>query len=110
MKSAWLKDYRFDLGFIVGIALLAGAMSGITVFLPLLFLPMLTVHSWLFGYEHLWATYSKLLGHPDDRARYRRVIFFVPPFVLLGLYAIGHAFGLTGLYALYFVGQFFHTV
>jgi hypothetical protein len=110
MVAAWLKDSRFDLGFIVGIALLAGAMAGVTVFWPLLFLPMLAAHSWLFGYEHLWATYTKLLVHPDDRARHRRLIFLVPPFVLLGLFAIGHAFGLKGLYVLYFIGQFFHTV
>lgn len=110
MVAHWLKDSTFDLGFIVGIALLAGTMASVTVFWPLLFLPMLTAHSWLFGYEHLWATYTKLLIHPDDRARNRRLIYYVPPVVLLGLYAIGHNFGLMGLYVLYFVGQFFHTV
>ncbi len=110
MVAAWLKDSRFDLAFIVGIALLAGVMAGVTVFWPLLFLPMLTVHSWLFGYEHLWATYTKLLGHPDDRARFRGLILYVPPFVLLGLFVIGNTFGLKGLYVLYFIGQFFHTV
>lgn len=110
MVSAWLKDFRFDMAFIVGIAALAGAMAGVTVIWPLLFLPMLTVHTWLFGYEHLWATYTNLWLHRDDRQRYRRLIFLVPPFVLLGLYAVGHTFGLTGLYVIYFFGQFFHTV
>jgi hypothetical protein len=71
---------------------------------------MLTVHAWLFGYEHLWATYTKLLWHPDDRTRNRRLIYLVPPLVLLGLCGVGQRFGLKGLYVLYFVGQFFHTV
>lgn len=110
MVTAWLKDARFDLTFIFGIALLATAMASVTVYLPLLFLPMLTVHSWAFGYEHLWATYSKLLVHPEDRARYHRLIYYVPPLVLLGLYLVGRFHGLKGLYVLYFFGQFFHTV
>ena len=110
MASAWLKDVRFDLTFIVGIALLAGAMSGVTVIWPLLFLPMLTAHSWLFGYEHLWATYTGLLAHPDDRRRHRYLIFFGPPLVLVALLVFGKAFGMTGLYVIYFAGQFFHTV
>lgn len=110
MTSAWLHSARFDLGFIAGIALLAGGMAGATVFWPLMFLPMLTIHTWLFGYEHLWATYTKLLAHPDDRARHRNLIYLVPPFVLLALFAMGQAFGLKGLYLLYFFGQFFHTV
>ncbi len=108
--SAWLKDPLFDLSFIAGIALLASVMAGITVFWPALFLPMLTAHTWLFGYEHLVATYTKLVGRPEDRARYRRLIWYVPPLVLLGLYDMGRTYGLTGLYVLYFLGQFYHTV
>ena len=73
----WLKDPpfapAFDLAFILGIALLACAMAGATVLSPALFWPMLTVHTWLFGYEHLVATYTRLIGHPADRARYRRL-------------------------------------
>lgn len=110
VRSAWLKDPLFDLSFILGIALLAAGMSGATVLRPALFLPMLTVHTWLFGYEHLVATYTKLLGHPEERLRHRRLILYVPPLVLLGLYVFGRAYGLAGMYALYFFAQFFHTV
>jgi hypothetical protein len=108
--SAWLKDPRFDLSFIVGIALLASGMAGVTVLWPDLFLPMLTVHTWLFGYEHLVATYTRLFGRPEDRARHRRLILFVPPLVLLALYTVARTSGVSGIYALYFVGQFHHTV
>ncbi|TGL49721.1 hypothetical protein EHQ55_08930 [Leptospira meyeri] len=105
-----LKVSYFDLFFIVGVALLASLMASVTVIWPLLFLPILTVHSWLFGYEHLWATYTKLLVHPDDRKRYRPLIYFVPLLVLLGLFSLGQTFGLKGIYVIYFFGQFFHTV
>ncbi len=110
MQSAWLKDARFDLSLIFGVALLAAGMAGVTVFWPLLFLPVLAAHSWLFGYEHLWATYTRLLLHKDDRSRHRNLILFALPVVLIGLYGVGLAFGLTGIYVLYFVGQFHHTV
>ncbi|PJZ84901.1 hypothetical protein [Leptospira harrisiae] len=104
------KVSHFDLIFIIGIALLASIMAGVTVYWPLLFIPMLTVHSWLFGYEHLWATYTKLLVHPDDRKRHGQLIFFVPLLVLLVLFYLAQTLGLGGLYVLYFFGQFFHTV
>jgi hypothetical protein len=110
MTAAWLHDRAFDLGFIVGIALLASLMAGVTVWSPDLFLPMLAVHTWLFGYEHLVATYTRLWGRPEDRIRYRRLSLLVPPLVLLGLYAIGRSSGITGVYVAYFFGQFHHTV
>jgi hypothetical protein len=108
--SGWLKDPQFDLSFIFGIALLATAMAGATVIQPALFLPMLLAHSWLFGYDHLVATYTKLGGRPEDRARYKPLIWYLPPLVLVSMYAFGRAFGVVGLYALYFGWQFFHTV
>ncbi|MCW7469581.1 hypothetical protein [Leptospira kanakyensis] len=104
------KVSRFDFGFIVGTTVLACTMAGVTVVWPLLFIPILTVHSWLFGYEHLWATYTKLLVHPEDRKRHGTLIFLIPPFVLFGLFYLGQTFGLRGIYILYFFGQFFHTV
>ncbi|MFO0577363.1 MAG: hypothetical protein U1A78_25435 [Polyangia bacterium] len=109
-RAAWLHDPAFDLSFIFGILLLAGAMSGATVLRPTLLLPMLVAHAWLFGYDHLVATYTKLAGRPEDRARNRRLIFQLPPLILVGLYALGRTAGVTGLYALYFGWQLFHTV
>ena len=109
-SPGWLHSAAFDLPFIFGIALLAAAMSGLTVLDSSLFMPMLAVHTWLFGYEHLVATYTRLWGRPEDRSRYRRLSWLVPPFVLLALYAVGRAGGLTGVYVLYFFGQFHHTV
>lgn len=108
--SVWLKDRLFDLSFIFGIAVLATLMSGATVLWPILFLPMLTAHTWLFGYDHLIATYTKLAGSPEDRTRHRPLILFLPPVVFGALLAVSRLSGLTGLYVLYFFGQFFHTV
>ncbi len=108
--AGWLQTPLFDLCFIFGIVLLGSVMSGVTVIWPTLFLTMLTVHTWLFGYDHLVATYTNLLGTPLDRVRNWRLIVCLPPLVFVGLYGMGRRYGLTGLYTLYFFGQFFHTV
>ncbi|MBL9006928.1 MAG: hypothetical protein JNJ46_21915 [Myxococcales bacterium] len=108
--TGWLYEPRFDLSFILGIALLATSMASVTVLWPDWFWPMLTVHTWLFGYEHLVATYTRLFGRPEERARFRWLTFLVPPLVLLGLYSVGRAYGILGVYVLYFVGQLHHTV
>lgn len=108
--AAWLHDPVFDLSFIFGILALAIAMSGATVIEPTLLLPVLVAHTWLFGYDHLVATYTKLAGRPADRARNRRLILYLPPLVLIGIYALGRTAGVAGLYALYFGWQHFHTV
>ena len=105
----WLDGPRFDLGLLFGVALLALGMSGVTVYRPELFFPVLTVHIWLFSYEHLIATYTRLLVRPEDRARHRWLIACAP-LVLLALFCIGRRFGLIGLYTAYFLGQLHHTV
>ncbi|TGM72897.1 hypothetical protein EHR01_16870 [Leptospira mtsangambouensis] len=104
------KVSHFDIGFIFGITMLACTMASVTVVWPLLFIPMLTVHSWLFGYEHLWSTYTRLLFHTEDRNRYKALIWIVPPIVFFVLLTIGKTWGLKGIYLTYFIGQFFHTV
>ncbi len=108
--TGWLKDPLYDLCFIFGIALLGSVMSGVTVIWPALFLTMLTAHTWLFGYDHLVATYTNLLGTPQDRLHNWRLIVLLPPLVFGCLYGIGRRYGLTGMYTMYFFGQFFHTV
>ena len=110
VATAWLAGPQFDLTFILGIALLATVMSGVTVLWPLWFLPMLSAHTWLFGYDHLLSTYTKLAGSPQERAKNWRLMWLLPPLVLLLLSAVGKTSGIDGLYLLYFVGQFFHTV
>ncbi|TGM55400.1 hypothetical protein EHQ91_10770 [Leptospira biflexa] len=104
------KISRFDFTFIIGITFLASMMAGVTVFWPLLFIPMLTVHGWLFGYEHLWSTYTRLLFHRDDRNKFWALVWIVPPIVFLFLMAVGANWGMKGILLLYFMGQLYHTV
>jgi hypothetical protein len=59
VATAWLKDPLFDLSFIFGITVLAFGMATATIISPALFIPMLTLHIWALGYDHV-------LGNPHQ--------------------------------------------
>ncbi len=108
-SAGWLRDAPFDLTLIVGITLLAFAMAGTAAVAPRLFLPLLTLHVWLFSFDHVFATYTKLAGLPDDRRRNRFLIFYLPPLVLAGTVATGVGLGFWALNTVYFFWQVHHT-
>lgn len=109
LATAWLKDPLFDLSFIFGITLLAFGMATATIISPALFIPMLTLHIWALGYDHVLATLTKLAGLPEDRARNRFLIFGLPILILVGMTSLGMRLGVVALNSLYLFGQLFHT-
>ncbi|MGH6921619.1 MAG: hypothetical protein ACREJ0_28440, partial [Geminicoccaceae bacterium] len=54
--AGWLRSRSFDLGFIVGIAVLALGSGAIVVVRPNLFGFVLFLDLWLLGYQHVVAT------------------------------------------------------
>lgn len=105
----WLKDPPFDLTLIVGVTALACAMGGAVAAWPALFLPLLTFHTWCFGFDHVIATYTKLAGLPEDRRRNRLLIVALPPVVFAATLAVGQSAGISVLNTTYFLFQWFHT-
>jgi hypothetical protein len=108
-RVGWLKDAPFDLTLVVGVAALACAMGGAVALRPSLFLPLLTVHTWCFGFDHVIATFTKLAGLPEDRRRNRVLIWALPPVVVAATLAVGQSAGVGALTTTYFVFQWFHT-
>jgi hypothetical protein len=107
--SGWLKDPPFDLTLIVGITLVACAMGGAAAVNASLFVPLLAVHTWCFGFDHVIATFTKLAGAPADRRRNRLLIYALPPLVLAATFGLGQASGIGVLNTAYFWFQWFHT-
>jgi hypothetical protein len=107
--TGWLKDAPFDLTLIVGITALACAMGGAVAISPSLFLPLLGLHTWCFGFDHVVSTFTKLAGVPADRRRHRFLIFGLPPLVFGATLAIGQSTSIGVLNTGYFVFQWFHT-
>ena len=108
VRSGWLHDRPVDLTLIFGVTLVACAMGGAAALSPKLFLPLLLVHSWLFSYDHVIATFTKLAGLPADRRRNRALIFYLPPLTVLAVLSLGQAFGVVALNSIYFFWQVFH--
>jgi hypothetical protein len=109
IATGWLKDPPFDLTLIVGITGLACAMGVAAAVVPALFLPLLAFHTWCFGFDHVIATFTKLVGLPDDRRRNRFLIYVLPPLLFGGTLLIGQSTGIGVLNTAYFLFQWFHT-
>jgi hypothetical protein len=105
----WLSDAPFDLTLIVGVTALACAMGGAAALAPPLFLPLLALHTWCFGFDHVVATFTKLAGAPEDRRRNRLLLYLLPPLVLAATVALGQSAGVGALNTGYFLFQWFHT-
>lgn len=99
----------FDRTLIYGVTALACAMGLSVATMPALFLPLLTVHIWAFGYDHVISTFTRLAGTPEDRARHRFLIWVLPPIVLLVVTGASWTIGVVGLNTAYFFFQWFHT-
>lgn len=108
--SGWLKDRPFDATLIFGVTVLAFGFGGAAWFSPVLFLPLLAVHTWLFSFDHVIATFTRLAGTPEDRRSHRFLIWGLPPLALLATFAAGQLGGVALIATTYFFFQWFHTV
>jgi hypothetical protein len=109
VATGWLKDRPFDLTLIVGVTVLACTMGGAAAVAPALFLPLLTFHTWCFGFDHVIATFTKLAGAPEDRRRNRFLIYALPPLVFGLTLLLGQSTSIGVLNTGYFLFQWFHT-
>lgn len=105
--AGWLKDRPFDLTFLVGITALACAMGLAARGSQARFLALLAVHSWLFGFDHVIATFTRLAWLPEDRRRHRPLLYALPLF-FAGTLAVGTGLGIIVLNSTYFLWQWFH--
>jgi hypothetical protein len=109
MKTGWLKEPKFDLTLIAGITALACGMGGAVAAVPSLFLPLLTLHTWFFSFDHVISTFTKLAGLPEDRRRNRLLIYALPPLIFALTLTFGQSAGIGALNTIYFFFQWFHT-
>lgn len=108
MQAGWLRGRNFDLGFIVGIALLALASGWLVVRDPRLFAPILLLDLWLLGYHHVVATYTRLCFDRESFRANRVFLFWLPPFILAGVVLMILGFGAWSVATLYLYWQWFH--
>ena len=89
----WLRDARFDLTLIVGVAALALASGAIVVAEPGLFPLVLFADLWLLGYQHVVSTFTRLAFDGESFRQHRFLVLGLPVVVLVAVFAAAWAFG-----------------
>jgi hypothetical protein len=108
--AGWLKDGPFDATLILGVTALAFGFGLAAWLSPVLFLPLLAVHTWAFSFDHVIATFTRLVGTPEDRRAWRFLIWGLPLVMLAATFAAGQLGGVVVIASAYFFLQWFHTV
>lgn len=107
-RVAWLRGQRFDLAFIVGLALIA-LLAGLAVSIdPMLFPVLLFLDLWLLGYHHVISTFTRILFDRDSFAQYWPLVTILPLVIIGGVIAMAWGIGFWSVATLYFYWQWFH--
>ncbi|MEM7341304.1 MAG: hypothetical protein AAF467_21795 [Actinomycetota bacterium] len=106
--SAPFHDPAFDLGFVVGIPLVALASGAVVVAIPAAFPIVLALDIWFLGYHHVISTFIRLLGDPVTRRESVMLWTGLPVLVVVGVVAMAALFGTWALATTYFYWQWWH--
>jgi hypothetical protein len=106
--AGWLRGPAFDLGLIVGVTTLALTLGSIAVLDPHLFMPLMMIDLWVFGYHHLVATYTRLCFDGEARRSHRFLLWGLPFVILAGTLSLAFGLGMWSLASVFFYWQWFH--
>ena len=106
--AGWLRDRNFDLGFIVGIAVVALLSGAVVVARPGLFGLVLFLDLWLLGYHHVVSTYTRLCFDRESFISHRFLLVWLPPMVLAATIGLALGVGPWTLATIYFYWLWFH--
>ncbi len=85
----WLRNARFDLTLIVGVALLALTAGALVVLQPHWFYVLLALDLWLLGYPHVIATFTRLSFDMDSFRQNKFLVLGLPWIICAGTVAMG---------------------
>ena len=75
---------------------------------PILFVPIVIIDLWLFGYHHVIATYTRLCFDRKSFSEHWPLIVVFLPLVAIGTLAVAYFVGLWVIVSIYFYWQWFH--
>lgn len=106
--AGWLRNPRFDLTLIVGVAAIALASGAVVVAEPALFPIILVADLWLLGYQHVVSTFTRLSFDLGSFRQHRFLVLGLP-FIVLAAVVVG-AWTVGGwlLATTYLYWQWFH--
>ena len=103
-----LRSPSFDLLFVVGLAAIALVSGAIVLAIPKLFLFVLVLDIWLFGYHHVISTFTRLAFDRASLREHRVLVFYLPPVVLATVALAAGLFGAWVLATTYLYWQWWH--
>jgi hypothetical protein len=104
----WLRNARFDLTLIVGVALLALTAGALVVLQPHWFYVLLALDLWLLGYPHVIATFTRLSFDMDSFRQNKYLVLGLPWIICAGTVAMGYFLGFWAVATTYLYWQWFH--
>ena len=108
LQSALIRSVEFDFTLIVMTAAWALLAGIAVVYAPSLFVPILVLDVWLLGYQHVVATYTRLVFDTDSFSRYRFLSVGLPVLVAAGTFGAVWWMGSWVVASLYLYWQWFH--
>jgi len=106
--APWLRDPPFDLTFIGATAAWAIGAGAAVVLNPQLFLPILALDVWLLGYQHVVATFTRLVFDSESLRAHRALVIELPVIVAVCTIAVAWLVGPWIIATLYLYWQWFH--
>jgi len=108
VPAGWLRTPNFDLGFIVGSALIALLSAAIVVADSRMFAPILLIDLWFLGYHHVISTYTRLCFDGESAKEHRFLLFGLPPIVIGLTVAMAFGVGFWTIGTVYLYWQWLH--
>jgi len=106
--SEWLRSSRFDLSFIIGVAVAALASGALVVVWPNLFFVVLMLDLWLLGYHHVVSTFTRLAFDSESFREHRFLVLGLPWLVIAATALAAYVVGPWALATTYLYWQWFH--
>lgn len=104
----WMRNARFDIGFIFGLLALSILTLLVIVIEPSLFYPILVLDLWFLGYHHVIATFTRLCFDKKSYEENKFLVVGLTPLVVVGTLGIVWIFGVWVVVTIYFYWQWWH--
>lgn len=104
----WIRNARFDLGFILGLLAVAAVTGSTVIMVPGLFWPVLTFDLWFLGYHHVISTYTRICFDKKSFSENGALVYVLLPAVAAITLFIAWQFGVWVIVSVYFYWQWWH--
>lgn len=104
----WIRNARFDAGFIFGLLALSCVTALVIIIEPSLFYPILVIDLWFLGYHHVISTFTRICFDKESFQEHKSLIIGLLPIVVVGTLSVAWIAGLWVIVTIYFYWQWYH--